>query len=147
MAKQSLKQFQGKVKGWAKKYPNATYRGVVKAAEAVEKEAKKNIRTKLNRITGRLENSVESDVKRSPVSGKVFVNNKQQYKAQTHEHGETITTKKEDWLIFKIGGEWRRAKQVRIPARPFMGPALQKKRKEIRKIIARMIAARVYSGK
>lgn len=47
--------------------------------------------------------------------------------ARIHELGGTIKPNRAEWLRFNIPGVgWRSAKEVRIPARPFMGPALEK---------------------
>lgn len=43
--------------------------------------------------------------------------------ALIHELGGTIQPKNKPWLVFKIGEHWVRAKQVTIPARPYLRPA------------------------
>lgn len=57
------------------------------------------------------------------------------YYANWLETGVTINAK-EKYLTFKVGGEWRKAKSVTIPARPFVKPAIDEfwnsgKQKEI----------------
>lgn len=42
-----------------------------------------------------------------------------------HEFGAVITAKKAKYLRFKIDGKWIMKKQVTIPKRPVMGPALK----------------------
>ncbi len=52
--------------------------------------------------------------------------------AHVHEYGAVIRAKRKPWLVFRLyqpwdtdrpTGPWRRAKQVRIPKRPFLWPA------------------------
>lgn len=45
--------------------------------------------------------------------------------ARIHEFGGTIRAKNKPYLTFKIGNRWIRKKQVVIPARPYMGPAIE----------------------
>jgi phage gpG-like protein len=45
--------------------------------------------------------------------------------ARIHEYGGTIRAKNKPYLTFKIGNRWIRKKQVVIPARPYLGPAIE----------------------
>lgn len=45
--------------------------------------------------------------------------------ARIHEYGGTVRAKSKPYLTFKIGNRWIRKKQVVIPARPYMGPAIE----------------------
>jgi len=41
--------------------------------------------------------------------------------AAVHQFGKTITAKRAPYLTFRVGKRWARKKQVRVPARPFLG--------------------------
>lgn len=51
-----------------------------------------------------------------------------------HEYGGIIRPKNGKYLTFKKGNKFIRVKQVTMPARPFIGPALHAKTQEIIKI-------------
>ena len=38
------------------------------------------------------------------------------------EHGANIQAKRKDYLIFKVNGEWKKVKSVRVSPKPFMKP-------------------------
>ena len=59
--------------------------------------------------------------------------------ARIQEEGGTITAKGGGYLTFKIGGQWVRVKQVRIPAQPYLGPALKDNESKIEKIFAKSL--------
>lgn len=54
-----------------------------------------------------------------------------------HEFGGVIRPKRKKALRFMINGEFVTVKSVRIPARPYMGPSLQKNLEAITKLIGR----------
>jgi len=47
--------------------------------------------------------------------------------ARIHETGGIIRPKNGEYLHFKVAGNWRRARQVTMPARPYLKPAADKK--------------------
>lgn len=46
------------------------------------------------------------------------------WRARIHEMGGVVSAKRAPFLMFPIGGAWKKVKQVSIPARPFLRPAL-----------------------
>lgn len=77
----------------------------------------------LQNRTGTLRRSIHMTPFRS--QGFVTVGTNVQY-AKVHEFGMTISAKNAPYLKFKTDdGKWHSVKQVTIPARPFMRPALQ----------------------
>jgi len=51
--------------------------------------------------------------------------------ARIHEKGGVIKAKNGPYLKFKIGGRWVQVPQVKIPARPYLAPALASKAGEV----------------
>lgn len=56
-----------------------------------------------------------------------------------HELGGTIKPKVGKYLKFQIAGQWKTVKQVVIPARPFLRPAIQRSQDNMVEIITRQI--------
>jgi len=73
----------------------------------------------LQRRSGNLERSVDYRVE----GGAVLVLESDSPYAGAHEFGARIHGR--PWLTFKIGGQWARVRQVRIPRRPWLRPALE----------------------
>jgi phage gpG-like protein len=81
---------------------------------------------KLGVRTGSLLRSIgidQSDIPRSVTVGTPLIY------GPVHEFGATIRARGTGRMIFRVGdtgrGEFRSAKQVRLPARPFLGPSLE----------------------
>lgn len=147
MAKQNLTQFGQKVKQWEKRYPDAVYKGVQKATDAVVKSAKTHAGSVLSVRSGGLVGSISGIVGRNPVKGVVRINKKRHYPKGIHESGGVINAKRKKWLVFNVNGQWVKTKSVTIPARPFLAPALEANRKEISRIIGSIIKQAVFSGR
>jgi len=79
---------------------------------------------KLQRRSGRLRGSITSRVRLSgdKVSGELGTN---VIYARIHELGGEIRPKTAQYLKFQIAGQWRSVKQVLMPARPFLRPAME----------------------
>ena len=77
----------------------------------------------LNRQSGRLANSitVSRSIDRNALT--FFIGTNVKY-ARIHEFGGIIRAKNAPYLAFKIGEKFIRKKQVVIPARPFLSPAI-----------------------
>lgn len=142
--KQDLTQFGKKVREWEKRYPNAVYTGVKEASEVVKKAAQRNVSGRFTARSGEMERSIAAIVSKKPVGGVIRINKKAQYPKGIHERGGTITAKRKPWLVFQINGQWVKRKTVTIPARPFLGPALESNRKQVAKIIGRVIRRAVF---
>lgn len=95
--------------------------GLLKAALFTESEAKQSFNTagKPNVVTGRLRSSI-----RSGVQGLTMWLGSNVSYAPTQEFGAKITPKSGKYLKFKIQGQWKTVKEVVIPARPFIAPAV-----------------------
>lgn len=127
-------------KRWLKKYPEdfelAFYKALRKAMFYAERKAKASFGTagKPKVRTGTLRRSIESDVDRqyNSLVGVLFSN---VVYAATQEEGRTIVPRVKDWLRFQVGGQYVFAKKVIIPARPFLGPALQDNLTKIQQIV------------
>ena len=61
--------------------------------------------------------------------------------ARVHQLGDTIRPKSRPKLVFKLGSRWVRAKQVTIPARPYLGVSREDER-AIRDVIEALIRPR-----
>ncbi len=79
--------------------------------------------------SGTLRRSITTVVKRN--IGIVWTNLKY---AAIHEFGWKIKAKTPKWLRFKINGKWIRTKQVVIPKRPYLRPALEESVSDISRI-------------
>lgn len=87
----------------------------------------------LGRVSGDLARSVNYKVK----GNRVVIGSNLPY-AGVHEKGATIRAKNAPYLVFRIGKRWISAKEVTIPARPFLAPALKDSRGAARVIIKRL---------
>jgi phage gpG-like protein len=67
--------------------------------------------------------------------------------APVHEFGATIKAKRKPYLVFQLpGGEWRSAKMVYIPERPFIAPAFDRASAEFEQILLDDWRREVYSA-
>jgi hypothetical protein len=53
--------------------------------------------------------------------------------------GGTIRAKSGKYLTFQIGGSWVKVPSVRIPARPYLNPAIMSNLKNFEKIITNSV--------
>ena len=110
----------------AKRTPSKMEQSLKKAAYLVQRAAKQNLTggNPLNVRSGRLRSSVAVDVK--GLEARVGTNVK--YGA-IHEKGKIIHSS--GLMVFEIGGNTIKTKRVTIPARPWLGPALERNRAKI----------------
>jgi hypothetical protein len=140
LAKYSAAAYEKKVQQFVKRIPSATKRTLGKGAEIVAEEMRRNLSGRvLKRQSGDLYNAVEKEVSIQPLRARVGISDKQQYKAQTHEHGRRITAKRKPYLVFAVDGRVVKTKSVYVPPRPFAGPALDAKRPEVIDLIRRSL--------
>jgi phage gpG-like protein len=59
--------------------------------------------------------------------------------ARIQEMGGTIRAKSGKYLTFQIGGSWVKVPSVRIPARPYLNPAIMSNLKNFEKIITNSV--------
>ena len=105
------------------------------AVLAVKHEARKNLDGKVLNTNktepNNLKNSLVTDVRGTGINIVGAVGSPKPY-AKVHEQGWIIRPKKAGgWLVFQIDGKWIKTKQVKIPKRPWLGPAFKSKRQAI----------------
>ena len=107
---------------------NAVYAGAAK----VEEFTKINIQdTFSKRQTGGLANSVMSSAMQTGSGAEAYIEPIKVY-ARIQEFGGTVKPiPPNKTLRFQVDGQWRSAKQVTIPARPYLGPAVNDHKEEI----------------
>lgn len=108
------------------------YKGIAKAMLFTEAASKSSF-GKLGNLkvdTGLLRRSIKSES--SENTGRLSSN---VIYAAIHELGGIIRPKNAAALRFKVGGAWRSAKKVIMPARPFLRPAFEENMDEISEII------------
>lgn len=92
---------------------------------------------KLGRVSGDLARQTTYEVR----GGRVVIGTNLAY-GRTHEEGGTIKAKSGGRLVFRLGdGQWRSAKEVHIPARPFLRTALKDSVKSIQSIVEQQTQA------
>ena len=128
-----------------KKFPgdtrDALVKGVTRATYFAESQAKKSFGQSghLKARSGHLRRSIKTTVKEAygKVIGELSSN---VIYARIHEEGGVIKAKNVPYLRFKVGGSWVRVKEVTMPARPFLEPAITENLAKIHKIITDTIA-------
>jgi len=110
----------------------ALHRGLTRAMLYAEAESKKRFNTagNLHVRSGRLRASIKGTAK-----GMIGSLGTSVIYGAIHERGGTITAKRVQYLKFKINGRWRSAKQVIIPPRPFLMPAIEGNKVKLMDII------------
>ena len=144
MATMSLKEFEKKIKRWAKTQPELLENALKTAAEIVRGEAiiKHLSGPKMARGKGSLKNATlarRSGDLAGSINTKVSVTRKRQTAqvgtnmkyARIHEKGGVILPKKGKYLVFSVGGHTVFARSVKMPKRPFLSPSLEAKRQKI----------------
>ena len=129
-------------------------RYVLRAGLVVAGQAQRNVTgprpRNLGVVTGRLRTSIHAQVVRY---GTAKVGTNVEY-AAIHEYGGMIFAKNplpgtstgRPWLRFKIGDRWVTTDRVRIQRRPYLGPALEKKRPDVIRIIREVYAGPLRIG-
>lgn len=147
------KQVEKAIKNTKLKLPNIIVRLQKKVNQQVIRSAKARFRSQFdvnnhNQYTLTNANATNNAKKNAQPILKNFKNTKSKkekgvtwvlqnsYYANWLETGVTINAKRSKYLTFKVGGEWKKAKSVTIPPRPFVKPAIDEfwnssKQKEI----------------
>ena len=84
--------------------------------------------------TGRLKNSIKMQALTKGATMVAKLSSDEIY-ARIQEEGGIIRAKSSKYLTFQIGGGWVKVPSVRIPARPYLNPAVQDNLKKIETII------------
>lgn len=110
--------------------------GLQKAMLYAESSAKESFGQtgNLQSRSGRYRASIQSGTDKL----KGWLQSKLKY-AAIHEYGGTITPKHGKYLKFKIGDQWKTVKQVIIPARPVLTPAVHNNIDKMKDIILQEI--------
>ena len=132
-----MAQWQRKVKKWVRRYPDLVAEALrdempflVGDVQRTHLSGPSTTNTTLMRQTGQLARSIHGTVNRLGKRVKATLGTNLVY-APTHEYGATIKAKNAPYLKFKIGNQWVSTKQVKIPARPFLYPTVQRNRLRI----------------
>jgi phage gpG-like protein len=80
--------------------------------------------SKLGVVSVKLRNSIKAETTRTRTELTGKIGTKSDY-GPIHEFGGVIKAKSGGYLKFKIGGNFVQVKQVVMPARPFLGPAIR----------------------
>lgn len=145
----TMEQFQRKVQTWHRRAPETLRLGLTEAAIIVTKEVRdkhlggpkmargrgSSTSATLAPVSGKLLASVGYRVSVTGDRIKAEVGTNLKY-ARIHEYGGIIKPVKGKFLKFEIGGRTIFAKQVKIPARPFLRPSVKAKRPEVVRILA-----------
>jgi hypothetical protein len=150
----TLDELRTKLELWKGAWPALTKTALQGGSNLVLEEIKRRWSGGVLQIrSGRLVRALKTEVALSPLHAKVFVDSRQQYKAQTHEQGRSIKAEqgkrsqkrmkilhKEAFMqISPPRGYYGRPKSVTIPARPVFRPSLDAKRKEVIELIKNTI--------
>jgi phage gpG-like protein len=124
------------------------YKGMKLAMLHAEAQSKKRFNTpnNLHVRTGRLRNSIIGQVTQSgdTYTGSLGTN---VIYGPIHENGGVIRAKNAPYLKFQLpNGQWISKKEVSIPSRPFLRPAITENIDRIREIIINSITKEVNSG-
>ena len=151
------KHLAGKLDRAANQIRTELPRALMRAGLVVAGQAQRNVSgggsssTMLNVRTGRLRSSI-SAVMVGHHAVKVGTN---VVYAHIHEEGGMIfatktlpgSTTGRRWMRFKTpDGQWHTVDRVRIPARPYLGPALEKKRDQVIAIIRKVYSGSLFIG-
>jgi phage gpG-like protein len=128
-------------------YKKALIEGIRKAILFAEAESKKsfgqsgNLKVK----TGYLRRSIQSsvDVRYNLITASLFTD---VIYAPIHEFGGKIKAKNSGYLNFSVGGRWVKIKEVTIPTRPFLEPAIVNNQQKLDELISDTITKEVNNG-
>jgi len=146
---------QARFDGIVRREPKVIARALNQAGYIVAGQATKNLSAGVGSAhtypwtrKGFLKNSIVTQV--DPSGRRAYVGSGLVY-APVHEFGATIRPKTKPYLVFFVGekagsGHWVRTKQVTIPPRPYLGPALDTMRPAIKRKFAEAIS-KLLAGK
>ena len=147
VTRKGFKEKKKKMQRIRKNFEPTMVKAVGQAAALVEGQAKRNVTggSPLHVRSGNLRRNIRSRVEkiRQSIIGRIGTNVKY---APVHEFGATIRPKVKDFLRFQVKpGQWVSVKQVKIPKRPWLGPALRTSRKKVL-VIYNTALGRLYRG-
>lgn len=121
-------------------FRKAMIRGVKQGILFAEAQSKKSFGKSgnLKVRSGHLRRSIKSTIKERHKEIVGTLSNNVIY-AGIHEYGGVIKPKKGKYLTFKVGDRWVKVTSVKIPARPFIRPAIEDNLTKIVNIIEDVI--------
>ena len=120
-----------------KTMPKAVERAMWKCVYMVQRTAKR-------KVTGGNPLNVRSEVLRASILPEVKKIHGNEYEGRVgtnviygkiHEYGATIRAKTGEYMTWPGATGWVKAREVRIPARPWLNPSLEENRKKINKTL------------
>jgi hypothetical protein len=93
--------------------------------EDMSSDAKSKALTAFNNRTGKLQSSINFILTKDNIGAlttRKTLNKSNAWYAKFVEYGANINAKRKEYLVFKINGEWKKVKSVRVRPRPFMVP-------------------------
>ena len=137
-------EIQERMKHIGKDFREGLEKGLRKGMFLAEKAAKESFNSPrhLRVRSGYLRRSITSDV---DTAGRTLVGTLGSHVvyAAIHELGGIIRARSSQYLRFQIEGEWKTVRQVMIPDRPYLRPAIVDNLEEISDIIKREILKEV----
>jgi HK97 gp10 family phage protein len=114
-------------------------------AKIIEAHAKINLENRpLKTTTGNLKNSIQSQIdSTSRTNATASVGPRNVVYAAIQEFGGIINAREGGYLRFQIDGQWITVRSVTIPARPYLRPALDENKDEIREAIMTTLDRRI----
>lgn len=122
----------------------AARRVVGAGARVIQDAARANVRAKLNRrSSGRLEADITTEFENDY---EATVGPRTVVYARIHEYGGVITPKRARVLAFEIDGKKVFTRRVVIPARPYMRPAYDAKRRAAQEAMRRQVEVEILNA-
>jgi hypothetical protein len=124
-AKLDTKEFESKLRILSSGLGNITRDMMKKIGASMAEEA----RAAAPRATGKLARAIKFlmiDDTTGALTTRESIKKPNIYYAHFVEGGADIKPKKKEYLVFKINGEWKKVKSVRLQAKPFMKPVFEK---------------------
>ncbi len=113
---------------------------VDEGAAVIVFNAQKNARDVFSdRQRGQLRNSIQSESKTTGTGAEAEIGPHVIY-GRIQELGGTIRPIHGQYLKFQIDGQWRQARQVTIPARPYLRPAVEEHIDQISEVMREVVA-------
>jgi pullulanase/glycogen debranching enzyme len=119
------KEFESKLKVFSSGLGNIARDILKKIGEQMSTEARAGV----PRATGKLARAINFliiDSSSAALTTRKNIKKSNVYYAKFVEHGADIKAKRKEYLTFKINGEWKKVKSVRLAPKPFMRPVWDK---------------------
>ena len=128
----------------ASKFRKGMRKGLIEAMSFLESEVKKSFGSgnapKVR--SGKLRSSIKSSIKEEGNTSVGTIGSDLVY-APIQEYGGIIEARLAPYLMIQIGDRWAKVKSVRIPARPFLGPTIERNTDKVGSIISLRIREEV----